>query len=198
MKRTILTRLLSSLIAVVGLSVLAGAACDQTSRAASSPQLNAKGKPYEVNLTSAEWKKKLTAVQFHILREQGTERAFTGKYWDNKKAGTYHCAGCNQPLYSSRDKFKSGTGWPSYTRAVEEKAIERHQDLAYGMVRTELRCSRCGGHLGHVFDDGPRPTGERHCINSVSLLFVPEGHSGAEQPAATSSTAPTKTAPAKN
>jgi peptide-methionine (R)-S-oxide reductase len=166
------------LAALAGLTVLAGAACDQTSRGAASQELNAQGKPYEVSLTPAEWRKKLSAVQFHVLREQGTERAFTGKYWDNKKAGDYHCAGCNQRLYSSKDKFKSGTGWPSFTRAVEDKAIERHSDMTFGMVRTELRCSRCGGHLGHVFDDGPKPTGERHCINSVSLVFVAEKHDG--------------------
>jgi peptide-methionine (R)-S-oxide reductase len=178
MKPTLLARMLSSLAALAGLTVLAGAACDQTSRGAASQELNAQGKPYEVSLPPAEWRKKLSAVQFHVLREQGTERAFTGKYWDNKKAGDYHCAGCNQRLYSSKDKFKSGTGWPSFTRAVEDKAIERHSDMTFGMVRTELRCSRCGGHLGHVFDDGPKPTGERHCINSVSLVFVAEKHDG--------------------
>ena len=121
--------------------------------------------------TDAEWKKILTPEQFEVLRMKGTERAFSGKYFDKKDNGMYVCAGCGAELFSSTDKFDSGCGWPSYTRAVDSGRIIEHVDKTHGMTRTEVVCAHCGGHLGHVFDDGPAPTGQRYCINSASLDF---------------------------
>lgn len=125
----------------------------------------------KVRLTEEEWKKKLTPEEYHILREKGTERPFSGKYVDNKKKGKYVCAACGNELFDSDDKFDSGTGWPSFTKTSDKGSVEENEDLAYGMVRTEVLCSKCGGHLGHVFDDGPKPTGKRYCMNSASLKF---------------------------
>jgi peptide-methionine (R)-S-oxide reductase len=118
-----------------------------------------------------EWKKELTPEQYRILREKGTERAFTGEYWDNHEEGIYVCAGCGEPLFHSNTKFDSGSGWPSYYAALNERNIEEQRDLSFGMIRTEVHCAKCGGHLGHLFDDGPKPTGMRYCINSASLKF---------------------------
>ena len=117
----------------------------------------------------AEWRVKLDPEQFQVLRQGGTERAFTGKYWDSKKEGVYRCAGCGMELFSSGTKYESGSGWPSFYQPIDSDMIEEVDDRSYGMVRTEIRCSNCGGHLGHVFDDGPNPTGLRYCINSASL-----------------------------
>jgi len=125
----------------------------------------------KIKLTEEEWKKKLTPEEYHVLREKGTEKPFTGKYVDKKKKGRYVCAACGNELFDSDAKFDSGTGWPSFTEASDNGSVEEHKDLAYGMVRTEVLCSKCGGHLGHVFDDGPKPTGKRYCMNSVSLKF---------------------------
>ena len=131
--------------------------------------------PEKMDLTDAEWREKLTPEQYQVLREAGTERAFTGKYEKNKAAGESMCAGCGQPLFESGAKFDSGSGWPSFTRPAQDGAVEEHRDMAHGMVRTEVVCSRCAGHLGHVFPDGPREEGGlRYCINSAALDFKPE------------------------
>jgi len=133
----------------------------------------------KLSRSESEWKKILSAEQFYVLRQQGTERAFTGKYHNHHAEGRYLCAACNLPLFSSKTKFDSGTGWPSFFAALEKAHVEELVDLSHGMCRIEVRCARCGGHLGHVFDDGPKPTGLRYCINSVSLRF--EGESGSQR-----------------
>lgn len=123
----------------------------------------------DVPNTDAEWREKLSPDQYQILRQGGTERAFTGKYWDSKADGTYKCAGCGTELFSSDTKYESGSGWPSFFKPMDPSTIDEVDDRSFGMVRTEIRCSNCGGHLGHVFSDGPQPTGLRYCVNSASL-----------------------------
>jgi len=128
----------------------------------------------KLKLSEEEWRERLSPEQYHILRQAGTERAFTGKYEQNKATGMYRCAGCGAPLFASETKYNSGSGWPSYYQPVAADAVEEHQDATHGMVRTEVRCAKCEGHLGHVFPDGPAPTGLRYCINSASLDFEPK------------------------
>ena len=129
----------------------------------------------KLNLSEAEWRQRLSPEQYHVLREAGTERAFTGKYEKNKAAGIYHCAGCGLPLFDSGTKYDSGSGWPSFTAPMESDAVEEYRDMSHGMVRIEVRCALCEGHLGHVFPDGPGPEGLRYCVNSASLEFEPGG-----------------------
>ncbi|UZK68500.1 peptide-methionine (R)-S-oxide reductase MsrB [Sphingomonas sp. S1-29] len=127
----------------------------------------------KLNLSEAEWRDRLTPTQYHVLREAGTERAFSGELNANKADGIYHCAACELPLFDSDDKYDSGSGWPSFTRPLNAEAVEDRRDTSHGMVRIESLCGRCESHLGHVFPDGPPPTGQRYCMNSVSLDFRP-------------------------
>ena len=134
----------------------------------------------EWELKEDDWRERLTEFEYYVIREKGTERAFTGKYWDNKNEGTYTCKACNLPLFDSKAKYKSGTGWPSFFVPLDEKNIKEESDYLLGYKRTEVLCSRCGGHLGHVFPDGPEPTGLRYCLNSISLNFKPLATPGAD------------------
>ena len=130
-------------------------------------------KHFEVEHSDDEWRKQLSPTAYTVLRQHGTERAFTSPLNQEKRPGTFLCAGCGQALFASKDKFESGTGWPSFTEPLPD-AVQTETDETHGMVRTEVHCARCGGHLGHVFPDGPRPTGERFCMNGVALQFRPE------------------------
>ena len=159
-------------VRLLAVAVLALAGCGSADDSPRPPETDEMD--YEVTKTDPQWQQCLTPEQYRIARQKGTERAFTGAYHDFKEPGVYKCVACGQPLYRSEDKFDSGTGWPSFTRAVDEGNIRLLPDRSHGMMRTEVVCGRCGSHLGHVFDDGPQPTGLRYCNNGVALRFIPD------------------------
>ena len=133
-----------------------------------------KTETYEVEKSDADWKAQLDPMQYQVARHAATERPFSGKYWDHWTHGRYNCVGCGTPLFEADTKFDAGCGWPSYSKSINSEVIERVEDRAHGMVRVEVRCNKCGSHLGHVFNDGPMPTGERFCINSAAIDFAPK------------------------
>ncbi len=173
------------IIAVLGLSIVFGFSQCTTTETTKKPiqisnkviqndSLNFPKSIVKIEKTEKEWAAQLTDNEYDVLREHGTERAFTGTYWNAKKAGVYTCRACNLPLFNANTKFDSGTGWPSFWQPIRVDYVGETKDTSYGMIRREVHCARCNGHLGHIFEDGPKPTGLRYCINSVSLNFIAE------------------------
>lgn len=169
-----LSLLAGSSIGLGGCSPLAATEGENPVKTAPDEAQAEAGEVKKIVRSEAQWKALLSAEQYRVLRQGGTECSFTGKYWNEKRSGVYRCAGCGTELFRSDHKFRSGTGWPSFFRPIETKRVSEHVDRSHGMVRTEVRCAACEGHLGHVFSDGPEPTGKRYCINSVALTFDPD------------------------